>query len=191
MACAFRRLILSASILPTARLTQTRLELRPERRAGLLARSRPHRPPCAFNRCFGGYGRAVSRRVQSDRRHADRFRRQDGHRRQSGEGVFGAGHTLMESRAVDRTATFVFFLGDRFYGTVTAVCRRTGRRELSLHQRAGRSAAEVARARAAAALIASPVVGEAGRTSTALARQEPWRARGAGLMLVVQRSGKE
>jgi len=26
----------------------------------------------------------------------------------------------MESRAVDRTATFVFHLGDRFYGTVTA-----------------------------------------------------------------------
>ena len=36
------------------------------------------------------------------------------------EKVFGAGHTLMESRAIDRTATFVFFLGDRFYGTITA-----------------------------------------------------------------------
>jgi len=34
--------------------------------------------------------------------------------------TFGAGHELTESRAVDRTATFVFFLGDRFYGTVTA-----------------------------------------------------------------------
>jgi membrane peptidoglycan carboxypeptidase len=34
--------------------------------------------------------------------------------------TFGAGHTFAASRAVDRTATFVFFLGDRFYGTVTA-----------------------------------------------------------------------
>jgi membrane peptidoglycan carboxypeptidase len=34
--------------------------------------------------------------------------------------VFGAGHHMIEDRAVDRTATFVFYLGDRFYGTVTA-----------------------------------------------------------------------
>ena len=34
--------------------------------------------------------------------------------------VFGLGHRLIESRAVDRTATFVFFLGNRFYGTITA-----------------------------------------------------------------------
>ncbi len=27
---------------------------------------------------------------------------------------------LIESRVVDRTATFVFFLGDRFFGTITA-----------------------------------------------------------------------
>ena len=33
---------------------------------------------------------------------------------------FGAGKHLIESRAVDRTGTFVFFLGDRFYGTITA-----------------------------------------------------------------------
>ena len=33
---------------------------------------------------------------------------------------FGAGQHLVESRVVDRTATFVFFLGDRFYGTITA-----------------------------------------------------------------------
>jgi membrane peptidoglycan carboxypeptidase len=33
---------------------------------------------------------------------------------------FGPGHELIESRLVDRTATFVFFLGDRLYGTVTA-----------------------------------------------------------------------
>jgi hypothetical protein len=33
---------------------------------------------------------------------------------------FGPGHQLIESRLVDRTATFVFFVGDRLYGTVTA-----------------------------------------------------------------------
>ncbi len=33
---------------------------------------------------------------------------------------FGAGHQLIDERPVDRTATFVFFLGDRLYGTVTA-----------------------------------------------------------------------
>jgi len=34
--------------------------------------------------------------------------------------TFGPGRALIESRVVDRTATFVFFLGERFYGTVTA-----------------------------------------------------------------------
>ena len=34
--------------------------------------------------------------------------------------TFGAGRALIGSRVVDRTATFVFFLGERFYGTVTA-----------------------------------------------------------------------
>lgn len=33
---------------------------------------------------------------------------------------FGAGGGLISQRVVDRTATFVFFLGDRFFGTVTA-----------------------------------------------------------------------
>ena len=33
---------------------------------------------------------------------------------------FAAGGGITSSRAVDRTATFVFFLGDRFFGTVTA-----------------------------------------------------------------------
>jgi membrane peptidoglycan carboxypeptidase len=33
---------------------------------------------------------------------------------------FGPGHQLIGTRPVDRTATFVFFLGDRLYGTVTA-----------------------------------------------------------------------
>jgi len=34
--------------------------------------------------------------------------------------TFTSGGWVTSSRAVDRTATFVFFLGDRFYGTVTA-----------------------------------------------------------------------
>ncbi len=33
---------------------------------------------------------------------------------------FGAGGSLVSQRVVDRTATFVFFLGDRFFGTITA-----------------------------------------------------------------------
>ncbi len=33
---------------------------------------------------------------------------------------FAKGGGIISSRVVDRTATFVFFLGDRFYGTVTA-----------------------------------------------------------------------
>jgi membrane peptidoglycan carboxypeptidase len=33
---------------------------------------------------------------------------------------FGAGGGMISSRVVDRTATFVFFLGDRFFGTATA-----------------------------------------------------------------------
>lgn len=33
---------------------------------------------------------------------------------------FGAGGQLISQRVLDRTATFVFFLGDRFFGTITA-----------------------------------------------------------------------
>ena len=33
---------------------------------------------------------------------------------------FGGGGRLISQRVLDRTATFVFFLGDRFYGTITA-----------------------------------------------------------------------
>jgi membrane peptidoglycan carboxypeptidase len=36
---------------------------------------------------------------------------------------YAPGGRLIESRAVDRTATFVFFIGDRFFGTVTAYVR--------------------------------------------------------------------
>ncbi len=35
--------------------------------------------------------------------------------------TFGAGGTLLTSRVVNRTATMVFFLGDRFFGTMTAL----------------------------------------------------------------------
>lgn len=34
--------------------------------------------------------------------------------------VFGAGGRVLESRVVNRTATFAFFIGDRFFGTATA-----------------------------------------------------------------------
>jgi membrane peptidoglycan carboxypeptidase len=34
--------------------------------------------------------------------------------------TFGSGGGIVGSRVVDRTGTFVFFLGERFYGTVTA-----------------------------------------------------------------------
>lgn len=34
--------------------------------------------------------------------------------------VFGSGGRLISSRAVARTATFVFYLGDRYFGTITA-----------------------------------------------------------------------
>ena len=34
--------------------------------------------------------------------------------------TYGAGGKLIEDRVVNRTATFVFFLGDRFFGTITA-----------------------------------------------------------------------
>jgi hypothetical protein len=33
---------------------------------------------------------------------------------------FGRGGRLVSQRVVDRTATFVFYLGNRFYGTITA-----------------------------------------------------------------------
>jgi len=33
---------------------------------------------------------------------------------------FSGGGRLISQRVLDRTATFVFFLGDRFYGTITA-----------------------------------------------------------------------
>ncbi|MBV8454111.1 MAG: hypothetical protein JOZ29_17845 [Deltaproteobacteria bacterium] len=33
---------------------------------------------------------------------------------------FGAGGQLISQRVLDRTATFVFFVGDRFFGTITA-----------------------------------------------------------------------
>jgi hypothetical protein len=35
-------------------------------------------------------------------------------------GVYGPGGKLLESRAVNRTATFAFFLGERHFGVITA-----------------------------------------------------------------------
>ena len=35
--------------------------------------------------------------------------------------VFGPGGRLVSSQAVNRTATFVFYVGDRYYGVLTAV----------------------------------------------------------------------
>ena len=37
--------------------------------------------------------------------------------------VFGAGGHLIKSRSVSRTATFVFFIGDRYFGVITASVR--------------------------------------------------------------------
>ncbi|HWE05573.1 MAG TPA: hypothetical protein VG274_02625, partial [Rhizomicrobium sp.] len=44
---------------------------------------------------------------------------------------FSAGHALIESRVVDRTSTFVFYLGDRFFGTITAYV--PGRKAAQFH----------------------------------------------------------
>jgi hypothetical protein len=38
--------------------------------------------------------------------------------------VFGPGGTLLESRVVNRTATFAFMIGDRFFGVITAYVPR-------------------------------------------------------------------
>jgi hypothetical protein len=35
-------------------------------------------------------------------------------------GIYGPGGKLLESRAVNRTATFAFFLGERHFGVLTA-----------------------------------------------------------------------
>ena len=35
-------------------------------------------------------------------------------------GIYGPGGKLLESRAVNRTATFAFFLGERHFGVITA-----------------------------------------------------------------------
>jgi membrane peptidoglycan carboxypeptidase len=44
--------------------------------------------------------------------------------------VFGASGTLLDSRPLNRTSTLVFFIGDRYYGTVTAY---VSGREASAH----------------------------------------------------------
>jgi len=40
--------------------------------------------------------------------------------------VFGSGGRLISSKVVNRTSTFVFFIGDRFYGTITAFVQGPG-----------------------------------------------------------------
>lgn len=45
--------------------------------------------------------------------------------------TFGAGGGLIGSRVIDRTATFVFYLGDRFFGTITAYV--PGRKAAKFH----------------------------------------------------------
>jgi len=37
--------------------------------------------------------------------------------------VYARGRRLIESRKVNRTATFVFVIGERFFGTITAYVR--------------------------------------------------------------------
>jgi membrane peptidoglycan carboxypeptidase len=45
--------------------------------------------------------------------------------------TFGAGRGLISSRVIDRTSTFVFYLGDRFFGTITAYV--PGRKAAQFH----------------------------------------------------------
>ena len=44
--------------------------------------------------------------------------------------TFARGGALVSSRPVDRTAVFVFFLGDRFYGCRFSLRRRSGCRPI-------------------------------------------------------------
>ena len=60
---------------------------------------------------------------------------------------YGRGGALISSRVVDRTATFVFYLGERFFGTVTAYAG-AGCGALPFHQRNRGATAEGAQARA-------------------------------------------
>ena len=62
--------------------------------------------------------------------------------------TYGKGGQLIDSRVVNRTATFVFYLGDRYFGTLTAAGARRAGRPVRLHQFAHRADAENAAAAA-------------------------------------------
>ncbi len=49
---------------------------------------------------------------------------------------FGRGGRLISRRVVERTATFMFYLGNRFYGTITAYVPGGGGSRISVFERA-------------------------------------------------------
>ena len=75
------------------------------------------------------------------RRAGDRRGRQDRYRRPALRGVWRAAARLIESRFVNRSATFVFNIGERFFGSMTAYVQGPTRGRLRLHQRAAGAAA--------------------------------------------------
>ncbi len=56
--------------------------------------------------------------------------------------VYNAAGDLVRSTAINRTATFVFFIGERFFGTLTAYVPGQQAAELFLHQLPSRAGAE-------------------------------------------------
>ncbi len=65
--------------------------------------------------------------------------------------TYAPGGRLLESRVVNRTATFVFLIGDRFFGTISCHVPGPEAARLRLHQLAPGAAGEVAGPRAHAA----------------------------------------
>ena len=64
--------------------------------------------------------------------------------------VSGRSGQVIAERKVGRSATFVFMIGDRYFGTIVAYVREPYAGALSLHERAAGPAAEVVRAAVAA-----------------------------------------
>jgi membrane peptidoglycan carboxypeptidase len=65
----------------------------------------------------------TARRLKGSFRLADKTELTVGGKTGTGDNrveVFGAGGHLLKSRAVSRTATFVFFIGERYFGVITA-----------------------------------------------------------------------
>ena len=56
--------------------------------------------------------------------------------------VFGKGGRLVSSRVVSRTGTLVFYIGDRYFGTMMAYVREPVRGALQVHERDARAAAQ-------------------------------------------------